>query len=54
MNIINIIPDEVLVNSMLDGCEKAEEYNIATELFLYFKKLNVNLPQMAYSIMMKV
>jgi len=50
----NLKPDEVLINSLLDGCEKAQEFEKASEVFDYIKSLNVNIPSMAFSIMMKV
>jgi pentatricopeptide repeat protein len=49
-----LTPDEVLINSILDGCEKCQEYKKASDLFDYIKNLKVNIPCMSFSIMMKV
>jgi pentatricopeptide repeat protein len=54
MQEFSIYPDEVLINSILDGCEKAQEYEKGKSIFEYFKKLQINIPCMSFSIMMKV
>ena len=54
MQYFDIKPDEVLINSILDGCEKYEDYESGSKIFDYIKSLNVNIPSMAFSIMMKV
>jgi pentatricopeptide repeat protein len=51
---LKIIPDEVLLNSFLDGCEKLGEFNKAKEIFLRIRKLGTNPSMMSFSIMMKV
>jgi len=54
MKDFNLKPDEVLINSLLDGCEKSQDFDAANKIFEYIKTLKVNIPAMAFSIMMKV
>lgn len=54
MKSYDLYPDEVLINSLLDGCEKYQEFEKGSRIFDYIKSLKVNIPTMAYSIMMKV
>lgn len=49
-----IKPDEVLLNSLLDGCEKLNKFTQAKEIFLFVRKCGVEPSMMSYSIMMKV
>ena len=46
--------DCILLNTLLDGCEKCGYYNEAKELFNLFKSKNVEMNMMTYSILMKI
>lgn len=49
-----IQPDDVFLNSLLDGCEKLQYYDKAIYIFQTIKKLGVEPTMMSYSIMMKI
>jgi pentatricopeptide repeat protein len=54
MKTYNITPDEVLLNSFLDGCDKMKKYSKAVEIFEYVLSFRIEPSMMSYSIMMKV
>jgi pentatricopeptide repeat protein len=49
-----IKPDEVLLNSLLDGCEKMNKFTQARDIFLFVRKFGLQPSMMSFSIMMKV
>ena len=49
-----IKPDCILLNTLLDGCEKCNSYNDALNIFEIFRKKNVSTNMMTYSIMLKI
>jgi len=51
---LGIKPDEVLLNSLLDGCEKMNKFSQARDLFLFVRRFGVEPSMMSFSIMMKV
>ena len=51
---IDIKPDDVLLNSLLDGCEKCKEFDKSFEIYNLFKSKGVEPTMMTYSIMMKI
>lgn len=51
---LGIKPDEVLLNSLLDGCEKMNKFTQARDIFLFVRKFGVEPSMMSFSIMMKV
>lgn len=51
---LGIKPDEVLLNSLLDGCEKMSKFTQARDIFLFVRKFGVQPSMMSFSIMMKV
>jgi pentatricopeptide repeat protein len=53
MEILDIKPDEVLLNSLLDGCDKMSEYKHAVQIFTHVRKF-IYPSLMSFSIMMKV
>jgi len=46
--------DEVLYNSLLDGCLKADETNMALKCFSNMKKLKIKPSNVTYSILAKI
>ena len=46
--------DCILLNTLLDGCEKCNCYNQALNIFYLFKKRNIAMNMMTYSILMKI
>lgn len=51
---LGIKPDDVLLNSLLDGCEKMDKFTQARDIFLFVRKFGVEPSMMSFSIMMKV
>jgi pentatricopeptide repeat protein len=51
---LGIKPDDVLLNSLLDGCEKMNKFTQAKDIFLFVRKFGVEPSMMSFSIMMKV
>lgn len=49
-----IKPDCILLNTLLDGCEKCNAYGDALGIFNLFRKKNVPMNMMTYSIMLKI
>ena len=49
-----IKPDCILLNTMLDGCEKCNCYEEALDIYNLFKKKNVQFNMMTYSILLKI
>ena len=49
-----IKPDCILLNTLLDGCEKCNSYNDALAIFNLFRKKNVPMNMMTYSILLKI
>lgn len=47
-------PDEILLNSFLDGCEKNNKFKEAPRIFDFFLKLGVSPSLMTYSLMLKL
>ena len=46
--------DCILLNTLLDGCEKCNCYHEALDIFYLFKKKNVEVNMMTYSILLKI
>ena len=46
--------DEVLYNSLLDGCLKANEMDMALKCFKNIKKLKIKASNVTYSILAKI
>lgn len=46
--------DEVLYNSLLDGCLKANEMDMALKCFKNMKKLKIKASNVTYSILAKI
>ena len=46
--------DCILLNTLLDGCEKCNCYREALDIFYLFKKRNVPMNMMTYSILLKI
>ena len=46
--------DCILLNTLLDGCEKCNCYKEALDIFYLFKKKNVAMNMMTYSILLKI
>jgi pentatricopeptide repeat protein len=53
MERLNIKPDEVLLNSLLDGCDKMNNYKAGVEIFRQVRKF-IYPSLMSFSIMMKI
>jgi len=51
---LGIKPDEVVLNSLLDGCEKMNKFSQARDIFLFVRNFGVEPSMMSFSIMMKV
>jgi len=49
-----IKPDCILLNTLLDGCEKCNSYKDALNIFNLFRKKNVSINMMTYSILLKI
>ena len=49
-----IHPDCILLNTLLDGCEKCSCYNEALDIFKLFRKKGVTMNMMTYSILLKI
>lgn len=49
-----IKPDCILLNTLLDGCEKCNSYDDALTIFNLFRKKNVPMNMMTYSILLKI
>ena len=49
-----IKPDCILLNTLLDGCEKCNSYDDALVIFNLFRKKNVPMNMMTYSILLKI
>ena len=49
-----IKPDCILLNTLLDGCEKCNSYDDALAIFNLFRKKNVPMNMMTYSILLKI
>jgi pentatricopeptide repeat protein len=46
--------DCILLNTILDGCEKCNCYQEALDIFYLFKKRNVTVNMMTYSLLLKI
>ena len=46
--------DCILLNTLLDGCEKCNCYDEALDIFYLFKKKNVAINMMTYSLLLKI
>lgn len=53
MEKFNIKPDEVLLNSLLDGCDKMKNYRTGVDIFIHVRKY-IYPSLMSFSIMMKI
>lgn len=51
---LGIKADEVLYNSLLDGCLKADETDLALKCFKNMKKLKIKASNVTYSILAKI
>ena len=49
-----IKPDCILLNTLLDGCEKCNSYDEALDIYNIFKKKNVAINMMTYSLLLKI
>ena len=49
-----IKPDCILLNTLLDGCEKCNCYEDALDIYNLFRKKNVQINMMTYSILLKI
>ena len=49
-----IMPDEVLFNSLLDGCVRADAFKIGELVFKKMQQSHIELSVVAYSIMIKM
>ena len=49
-----IKPDCILLNTLLDGCEKCNCYEDALDIYNLFRKKNVSVNMMTYSILLKI
>ena len=49
-----IKPDCILLNTLLDGCEKCNSYDEAFDIYNIFKKKNVTINMMTYSLLLKI
>ena len=49
-----IKPDCILLNTLLDGCEKCNRYDEAFDIYNIFKKKNVAMNMMTYSLLLKI
>ena len=49
-----IKPDCILLNTLLDGCEKCNCYDEALDIYNLFRKKNVSINMMTYSILLKI
>ncbi len=50
----NIKPDEVLYNSLLDGCFKANEVEIAMMIYKNMQSLEIKPSNVTFSILIKI
>lgn len=50
----NITPDEVLFNSLLDGCFRSDAYDIGNMVFERMRSANLLMTEISYSIMIKM
>jgi pentatricopeptide repeat protein len=46
--------DCILLNTLLDGCEKCNCYDEALDIFYLFKKKNVAINMMTYALLLKI
>ena len=49
-----IKPDCILLNTLLDGCEKCNSYEDAFDIYKIFKNKNVKINMMTYSLLLKI
>ena len=49
-----IKPDCILLNTLLDGCEKCNSYDDALDIYNIFRKKNVPVNMMTYSLLLKI
>lgn len=54
MIITKIYPDEMMLNSVLDCCERCNSLELAIKVFNYFSKLKMRPSSISYSIALKV
>ena len=54
MQNFKIVPDKILLNSLLDGCSKMNQFEKAKEIFYFVRNFGVEPSMLSYSIMMMV